>query len=89
VASRRAIQAIAFAVVGAVLLVAGQALNQQSASSAQRANNNCSGDDTSTTVIASPVFWYVALVGIVLLVVAGLLGLPLVWTSRSRPQNPA
>jgi uncharacterized membrane protein len=86
--SRRAIQAIAFGVVGLVLLVYGLATYELGIAASEQAARNC-GDTACVSMFPSPLFLILAFVGVVLLVVAGLLGLRLAWVSRSRPQNLA
>jgi hypothetical protein len=88
VLSRRAIRAVAFAVVGLVLLATGNVLYEGSALTSLRAASNC-GNNTCVSVSANPLFWYIGFIGVLLLIVAGLLWLRLAWVSRSRPQNPA
>jgi hypothetical protein len=88
VLSRRAIQAVAFAVVGFILMVWGLVSFEQGVAASEQAARNC-GDTACVSMFPSPLFLIIAFVGVVLFVVAGLLGLQLAWVSRSRPQNPA
>src|SRR5271170_337834 len=73
VVGRSAIQAIAFAVIGAALLVAGWAIYEQTWSATQQADRGC-GVTACVESAPNPVFLPLFLGGVVLLIVAGLLG---------------
>jgi hypothetical protein len=86
--SRRAIRAIVIAVVGFVLMASGLLLYDQALSNVQRDNNNC-GASTCLTASADPALLYLGLLGMAMLVGAGLLALWIMRDTESKPQNPA
>jgi len=87
--SKRAIQAAALAILGLVLVAVGGYEYQASVSGADNYNNNCPANELCPTAIPNPMFMLIEYVGLVLLVVAALLGLIAGLASRLTPHAPA
>jgi hypothetical protein len=89
VLSKRAIQAVAFAVFGLVLVAVGGFEYEASATAAQNYNNDCPANELCPTAIPNEMFLLMEYVGVVLLVVAALLGALAAMSSPTEPRTAA